>query len=624
MEAPFEVECQFISAGYNLKQWDLVKNANFLSSGQEHEVMKSPGTEFLSPIHPSSRHHFSSLVLDSSAKSVAALIIGNHELYISTLIEGMGFKKILLNSPHCLVFIGINDKFIAVGCHKGVFIVDTNVPKVIEFIRLPILEHKTDTVLCIDTSHDPLNPNLIAFATELGLLYYFHCFREKCNPEQICIKDPFSKILNLKFCPHLFSYLVTAHSSGAVNIWDLANNSCMHNFSFNSNTSSASLDFTHVRNDYLLCIGWNNGIVGIFNLKLMQKVIQFTIPDSIITGLLFVQNGVNLIVGDSLGQIHIYNTSTQKISRAYRLHSSTLKGLALKNIKQLSQGKQSPNGSHLLSIGASQSLEDRDLILHQSYEQMYLANLNNSLNPITSKISSLKSTKPINAENAQSPVIISPLRMDFNSNQPSSISITNSRTVQDNPDQYRENTQMSCLAQTFRDDRYVPIRELPQEMFNTANSLIPTIHENLATRLTDRSITIGTNESISLLHDNLHLKGNSPSSNYYGENDIATINESNKYIKEDSQVLNHHQNKLISNPNKHNAVDIDCIQSIMEHHSSDIKDFFGEHMINLLGEITRNVTNQQLQIASLHNKLDMLLSSFEKILKTISQNPHLI
>ena len=634
METLFHVECQFISAGYNLKQWDLVKNSNLLNSNQEHEVMKSPGTEFLSPTHPSGRQPFSSLVLDSSAKSIAALIICNQELYISTLIEGMGFKKMLLNSPQCLVFIGMNDNFIAVGCNKGVFIVDTNIPKVIEFIRLPILDHKTDTVLCIDSSHDPLNPNLIAFATDLGLLYYFNCFHERGNPEQIGTKDSNSKILNVKFCPHLFSYLITAHSSGTVIIWDLTSNSCIHSLSFNSNTSSASLDFSHIRNDYLLCIGWNDGIIAIFDFKLMKKITQFNIPDSTITGLLFLQNGVNLIVGDSLGQIHIYNSNTQKVSRAYRLHSSTLKGLALKNSKHLCPGKHSSNGAQLQSLGAPQSFEDKDIVLQQSNEHKYLANFHNSLNPITARFSSIKSnTRPINAESAKSPIIISPLRVDINCSQqfPNALNLTSiySRPIEETHDHYPEYTQISNPVQTFIDNRKLSKREITQKsslvpyVCSRASPLISTMHEDRVSEYVEDSLKIVPDDSGSFLQESPHLKRTSRNS-LCEENDSPKINESGRYLEEDIPVKNTHKSNKTSISQNHNIVDVNYIQSIIEHHSSDIKDFFGEQIINLLGEITRNVTNQQLQITSLHNKLDILISSMEKINRTMSQNPHLL
>ena len=602
MERLLDVECQFISAGYNLKQWDLVKNVNHLNSNQEHEVMKSPGTEFLSPIHPSNRYPFSSLVLDSSAKSIAALIVGNHELYISTLIEGTGFKKILLNSPLCLVFIGINDKNIAVGCNKGIFIVDTNIPKVIEFIRLPILDHKSDTVFCIDSSHDLQNPNLIAFATELGLLYYYNCFREKSNPEQICKTEAYSKILNLKFSPHLLTYLITAHSNGDVKIWDLQNTSCIHNFPFTSSYSSANIDFSLFQNDFLFCIGWNDGIINIFDLKLMQKISQFTISDSTITGLLFVQDGINLIVGDSLGQIHIYNINTQKISRAYRLHSSTLKGLALKNPNNFSSNKQSSNISYL-PLGTSQSIEEKDIMCHQSYEQNYLTNFNNLQNPITSKISSLKSTKPVQ----ESPLIISPLRMDY------------SKSMQTNSDQYQEKAQFICTAQTMINDRNIFNQEISEQVFGTTNSFKSTFRDDPVYKFPDDSNKSRPTKSIGLAHDSPFPKVTS-NSHSKGENGILKINEPFNDTPLVDAIRNH--TRPISNNT--NEVDNNCIQSTMEHVSSDIKDFVSEQMINLLGEITRNVTNQQLQITSLHNKLDMLISSIDSINRTISQNPHLL
>ena len=591
MNSSIEFECQFISAGYNLKQWDLIRQVNHLNSLPEYEVSKTPGTEFLSPLHPTGRQLFSTVVLDSSASTVAALIVSNQELYISNLVEGMGFKKITLDSPRSIVFIGSNDSFIAVGCNKGVSIVDTKIPKVIEVIRWPGFDQIEDSAICIDCSHDPKNPNFIAFGTQLGKLCSLTCFRDKTIPDRIDPCDSFPKITNLKFSPHLYSYLVTAHSSGVINIWDLYSKSLLHSLDYDSATVNTSLDFSPCRSD-VLCIGRNDGVICIIDINTMQKVIEFTKPDSAITALLFVHNGMDLIVGDEIGQIHIYNLRTIKPSRAYRLHSSTLKALVIKrrshsvsgNLTSLTNSRTGENliGSNSMLSSISQSFENTLLIHHSDSKSRTESHV--PQNPHSTKSNTLSNL----SESSESPIIISPLRSNHDLNK---YNIVRSPKFVAN---VHDNSDVTSRDMLRLSSKFNPL-------YHVSNSQSKNQVEDISTQCQ----YIESEHSLELQYfDKLDQDGRR---NKWSSDDDPSINN---IEQNDNKVQNH--------------LDYSSFQVLFENHSADIKEFFGQQMINLIGELTRNVTNQQIQIASLQKKIDLLGISIERINTTLLNNPHLL
>ncbi|KAI6650077.1 Cytochrome d1 heme domain protein [Oopsacas minuta] len=619
MDSALEVECQFISAGYNLKQWDLIKQHNTLNSLSDHEVSKTPGTEFLSPIHSAGRHLFSSVVIDSTANTIAALIVSNQELYISTLKEGMGFKKIILNAPQCIVFIGLNDSFIAVGCNKGVFLVDTKIPKVIEFIRLPLFDHKSDSVICIDCSHDPKNYYFIAFGTEFGNLFYFTCFRDVCNPEQIGVNDPSTKIISIKFSPHNYSYIATAYSNSMVNIWDLDTKTIVYSVSFNSSTLCTSLDFSPFRND-ILCMGRNDGVVSLIDFTKMQKVIQFTIPESVITGLLFVHNGIHMIVGDAIGQIHIYNLRTLKASRAYRLHSSSLKSLAIKRAKfsisgiqpstiPISTNSEFTYSTNPLISSKSPPLEENSI----QYEQKSRSNLVTQRSYISTKTSNITNLP----DSFESPIIISPLRannFDSKSSIPSTTQLSHK-----NSKFYQNIGTGSDLVPPINNDYSIPSKKESQKLTSVYLNSPPykSNNANLTGLARPKEFSpivypIFGPDKHSQEFSNLQNKVHFPELG----NDIPNCN----FVKDSiiNETLPTETDLIPTN------IYYATLQKLFDNNSNEMKEFFGQQMINLLGELTRNVTNQQIQIALLHNKLDLLNDSIENIHKTLSNNPHLL
>ena len=593
MNSSIEVECQFISAGYNLKQWDLVRQVNQLNSLPEYEVTKSPGTEFLSPLHPTGRQLFSTVVLDSSSSIVAALIVSNQELFMSNLVEGKGFKKIILDSPRCIVFIGLSDSFIAVGCNKGVCIVDTKIPKVIEVVRWPVIDQKEDSVICIDCSHDPNNPNFIAFGTQFGRLYYLTCFRDKTIPERNDTCDSFPKITNLKFSPHLYSYLVTAHSNGLINIWNLHSKTLLHSLDFDSATVSTSIDFSPCRTD-VLCIGRSDGVICIIDFNKMRKVIEFAIPDSAITALLFVHNGMDLIVGDEIGQIHIYNLRTIKPSRAYRLHSSTLKALVIKRKSHSVVG----NLASLANTRTGESLIESNSLLSSishSFENTFSVHLSDSKirteshcfpnNPFSTRSNNFSEL----TESSESPIIISPLRSNCDSNKSNIV-------------------KSSKIGATPLDNPIVTNRDMLRlsSKFNTPFHGSSSHPKFQVDELSTQSQNIESEHSLELPYfDNMDQDGRRQ--NKLSSDDDPSF--SNIGL-DDNKVLNH--------------LDYTSFQVLFENHSADIKEFFGQQMIYLIGELTRNVTNQQIQIASLQKKIDLLGISIERIHKTLANNPYLL
>lgn len=592
MNSSLEVECQFISAGYNLKQWDLIRQVNQLNSLPEYEVSKTPGTEFLSPVHPTGRQLFSTVVVDSSASTVAALIVSNQELYLSNLIEGFGFKKIILDSPRCIVFIGSTDSFIAVGCNKGVCIVDTKIPKEIEVVRWSVNEQSVDSVICIDCSHDPKNPNFIALGTQFGKLCYLTCFRDKTIHERIDACDSFPRITNLKFSPHLYSCLVTAHSNGLILIWDLYTKTILHSFDFDVATVNTSLDFSPCRTD-ILCIGRNNGVICIIDFNKMQKVIEFRIPDSAITALLFIHNGMDLIVGDEIGQIHIYNLRTIKPSRAYRLHSSTLKALVIKrrnhsladNLTSLINTRTCENliGSNSLLSNSSQPIENTHSVNFSDSKTRADSHCTTQ-NPFSNKGNIF--SNPL--ESSESPIIISPLRSNYDSDK---LNIVRSSKFRPNVHDNFDGTNQEVLPLLTK---YIP--------HHLSNSQSKCQVEEISTQYHH----FESEHSLELP--------------YIDKMDQDERGQNKLSIKNDLSTYNiDHKDNIVTN-----SLDYSSFQVLFENHLADIKEFFGQQIINLIGELTRNVTNQQIQITSLQKKIDLLGISIDRINRTLLNNPHLL